>query len=123
MPNHVAYVYSTASSDNRYTNWIKGGGDLPVRGDSVLIKGGANVIGKNLVTPRGVCTPVTAEELKILESNKTFARHKSRGFVSVEKIRTKAEKVAANMQAKDASAQKTASDFTKAPTTSDSKPQ
>lgn len=96
---------------------------MKVRGPSITIKGGANVVSKNLITPRGICTPVTAEDLKLLEENKVFQRHVKRGFITVEKSKAKADTVAKNMTAKDESAPKTPSDFSKPPVVPKSKPE
>lgn len=99
------FVYSTLTSSTKYTNWNKGPGDLAKRTGSVLIQGGSNVANKHLVTPRGVVTEVSEEQLKILESNETFKRHKARGYIKVERIKAETiEKAVSDMVQRDPSA-------------------
>ena len=78
----MAYIVSKASQDIEYCDWVKGRNGLYTKKMSVTIKGGANVLNKKTMdTPNGVVTEVTAEELKFLESNTAFKRHKDRGFM------------------------------------------
>lgn len=108
------YVFSTLAAAVLYTNYGKGGGDLPVElGDPVLIKGGTGVADKHFVTPRGVVTPITPEQLVYLEQNPVFQLHKKNGFIVVEESAKDPERVVSEgMQASDASAQPTVDDFT-----------
>jgi hypothetical protein len=78
------YVYSTLTRDQRYTNYVPGGGDLPIAAGSVLIKGGANLIDKHFVTSRGAMTKINDAEYAILLENKDFLRHRENGFIYVE---------------------------------------
>lgn len=107
----MPYVFSTLSTDQDYTLWAKGGSDLPVSMGHVLIKGGANVARKDLVTPYGVVTEVTEEQLKLLMSDDVFNRHKQRGFIRVEEVSADPEKVAADMEGRDKSAPIVPNDF------------
>lgn len=100
------FIYSTLTQSNEYSVWVKGGADLKQRAQKVIIKGGANIANKHLVTPRGVVTEVTEDELALLEGNKVFQRHKQRGFIVVDRA-TKAadvEKVVPDMVGRDMSA-------------------
>lgn len=98
------FVYSTLTCDQRYTNYVPGGGDLPVPVGSVFVKGGTGVADARLVTPRGVVTEVTEEELAILEANADFNLHRKNGFVEVSASKVDPEKAAADMEGRDASA-------------------
>jgi hypothetical protein len=100
------YIYSTLTSSVRYALWKKGGQDLKVKDSEVLIKGGANVADKNFVTPQGVITIVTDEQLAALEENKVFRRHRARGFLTVVRDAKKAEveEVVSDMVGRDPSA-------------------
>jgi hypothetical protein len=98
------YVYSTLSSDMRYTNFAAGGADLPVEAGSVLIRGGAGVANDRLVTPRGVVTEIGEAELEVLRGNKVFELHEKNGFIVVSEASTDPEKVAADMVGRDQSA-------------------
>lgn len=98
------YVFSTLATDMNYTNHEAGGADLPMALPPVFIKGGAGVANDRLVTPRGVVTEVTEEELAYLEANQVFQLHKDNGYILVEKSNADPEKVAANMTGRDNSA-------------------
>lgn len=106
----MAYVYSTLSTDQEYRGYREGG-DVKTVKWSVTVKGGANIASKNLITPKGVLTIVSEEELALLNENAQFNRHKERGYIVIEKREEKAEKVAKNMKKKDESAPLTHSDF------------
>lgn len=130
----MPYVYSTATNDGYYCDYEEGGADLPTLKRKILIKGGANRGGKGLITPLGVGTRVTDEELEFLEKHEAFNRHKKRGFLTVVKAKKApdADKVAKDMTEKDASAPLTADDYkrggrmgdgkTKAPSVGEEKP-
>ena len=107
----TVYIFSTLSCSQHYGEYIKGGGDLPTRGSQVLVKGGANIADKMLVTPRGVVTTVTDEEFSIIEKDPMFQTHLANGYVSVEKKNADIEKVVVNMTTKDKSAQPAEADF------------
>lgn len=108
------YVFSTLAASVLYQNFDKGGADLPIpQGSGVLIKGGAGVADRQFVTPRGVVTPVTPEELVYLSQNPVFALHKKNGFISVEESNKDIERVVSeSMQPGDESRQLTEEDFT-----------
>ena len=75
------YIYSTLANDQKYTNWIKGGGDVPVEGYSVLVKGGTGVANDRFVTPLGVATEINDIDLEELRKNPVFNQHEKDGFV------------------------------------------
>ena len=123
----MPFVYSTLTADQAYTVWDKGGADLPVAKRICIIKGGAGIANKNLITPRGVATHVTPQQLEALEACDAFKRHKERGYIRVDDKEQDAEKVAAaSMAEKDGGAPLTDADFEKAgqkaPTTGKNKP-
>ncbi|MCG1038789.1 hypothetical protein KQH49_06780 [Mycetohabitans sp. B5] len=105
------YVYSTATCDTAYGVWINSGNDLPIRTRAIVIKGGAGVANKNLITPRGVVTQVTDEDLALLEKDEAFQRHVKRGFIHVERSKTDPEKVAADMTGRDQASPLVPQDF------------
>jgi hypothetical protein len=100
----MLYVYSTLSSDVNYTNYAQGGGDLPIELPGILIKGGAGVANDRLVTPRGVATPVTDEQLEQLRANEVFKLHEKNGFVQVSQSKIDPDVAAADMTGRDQSA-------------------
>jgi len=107
------YVFSTLANDQNYTNWIAGGADVPIKGHSVLIKGGTGVANDRLITPLGVSTEVTDYDLEELQKNPSFKAHEKEGFVTVKAKKVEAEKVAADMNLKDESAPLTDADYQK----------
>lgn len=111
-------VYSTATSDINYCDYWPG---LATEASSrlkrkVLIKGGANLapVAGRLVTPLGMATIVSDDELAFLEVNSAFQRHIERGFMRVEKGNKSRD---ANVVAKDGMTPRDGS----APLTKDSK--
>lgn len=106
------YVFSTLANDQLYTNWIQGGADLPVKGHSVLIKGGTGVANDRLITPIGVSTEISEYDLEELERNPSFKDHRDKGFLVVRAKNADAEKVASDMNMDDESAPMTDADYT-----------
>lgn len=98
------YVYSTLASDMNYTNHAAGGGDMPIDLPPVFIKGGAGVANDRLITPRGVATEITEEDLAYLRQNEVFKLHEANGFVLVSDLYDDPDKVAADMAGRDPSA-------------------
>ena len=114
----MPYVYSTLSNDQEYTLWQTAPEkDRPhVALKSVLIKGGHGIMDRKLlITPLGVVTEVTDEDLSMLEKLSVFKRHVQNGFIVVDKKKSDPEKIASTMAAKDKSAQKTPADFKNPP--------
>ncbi len=111
----MAYVYSTLGQDMLYVNFVKGGNDFNLPVEEVLIKGGANVINKRtLITPLGIRTEITDKQHEILKRNGVFQLHVKNGFIVVQDVKEKVEKVIQReMQSKDDSAQMTHKDFEK----------
>jgi hypothetical protein len=106
------YVFSTLANDQLYTNWLQGGGDMPIKGHSVLIKGGTGVANDRLITPLGISTEITQYDLEELQKNPSFKDHEKNGFITVKDKKAEAEKVAADMNLKDESAPLTDADYT-----------
>lgn len=108
----MPFVFSTLANDNTYTNYAKERvNDLPQMTERVLIKGKAGIATKNLVTPLGVMTKVSDEELAILERNLTFQQHQKNGFITVKKDKADPEKVASEMQTRDNSGPRVPQDY------------
>jgi len=105
------YVFSTLANDQLYTNWNQGGADLPVKGHSVLIKGGTGVANDRLITPIGVSTEISEYDLEELQRNVQFKEHEAKGFLVVKAKNAEAEKVASDMNMEDESAPLTDADY------------
>lgn len=120
----MPFVYSTLTADQAYTIWTPGGGDLPIAKRICIIKGGAGIANKNIVTPRGVATHVTPAELEALQSCDAYNRHKTRGYIREDDKEIDAEKIANSMAEGDGSKPLVPADFVpeKKPTTGKNKP-
>lgn len=107
----MIYVYSTLTCANKYNLYDTPVGGIATLKKSITIEGGHGVATKQLVTPQGAVTAITEEDLELLEKNPVFQTHKTNGFIRYTRIETKPEKVAKDMEEKDASAPKTPEDF------------
>ena len=109
----MPYIYSTLTCDQEYSAHGEAvdGGVKPVL-SSVIINGQANLTNRQLITPLGVATFVTDEQMKVLNSSSMFKRHLAAGYLTVDKSKTDANKVAKDMVKKDNSAPITADDDT-----------
>lgn len=110
------FIYSTLSSDMVYASWDKGP-DLPKRRQGILIKGGAGIASKHLITPKGVVTEITDEELKELKENQVFNLHCTNGFIKIEYEKIKITNAIKDMEPKDKSTPLVPSDFPSPPKT------
>lgn len=106
-----AHVFCTLSNDQLYTNYEKGAGGVSIAVEKVLIKGGAGIANKRLITPLGVATEVTENELKALHNNPDFLAHKKQNFIVVREKKADPDKVATDMQQHDKSAPLTDADY------------
>jgi hypothetical protein len=71
---------------------------------TVTIQGGAKVANRGIVTPRGLVTHVTDEDLAHLEKNPVFKQHVENGYIKVERKEVNLDKVVDNMEQEDESA-------------------
>lgn len=112
----MPFVYSTATNSGTYIKYksdhSKGHGHSEVL-KKVTIQGGHGVATKALVTPKGVVTKVTQEELDFLMENESFKRHLKAGFMAVDSKKVDPADKAANMAPADNSAPLTPADFEK----------
>lgn len=124
----MPHIASTMTSDTHYSDWVSNPGGINVKKDivgkkQVTIRGGHGVakLHKNgaRITPDGVITEVTEEELAFLKKDEVFQTQLKGGFVkiltpSAAKTAEKApEKIAADMTPADNSAPLTDKDFKK----------
>lgn len=108
----MPYVYSTLACDTRYNDWTKRDPRMvPVSNRSVLIKGGAGVMNDRLVTPTGVATEVTKEDLAFLLDHPLFQRHAENGFVTYDEFQKDIDKAIADLNKRDESAPLTPEDI------------
>lgn len=102
------FVYSTLTSHQKYVKWKILPNGMQVHDGFVLIHGGANVAtgsAPKVLTPRGIVTEVSDEEMALLQNDMTFKRHEANGFIHVQTVQDRPEKVAEkHMEARDDSA-------------------
>jgi hypothetical protein len=107
------FIVSKASTDMafvKYSEAAKNG--IPKIVKKVVIKGGANVAQKKtFITPQGVVTRVSSEDLEFLLSNSDFLRVQANGFMSVINDDRDMDRAAKDMTPKDKSAPKVAADY------------
>ena len=94
-----------------YQDYDENNSDLPNPTNRVVIKGGAGVAGKNLVTPLGVVTVVDEAQMTLLQSNSVFQLHKKNGFINIQEKQSEIESVVADMVGRDNSAPLVPEDF------------
>lgn len=99
----MAYILSKLPNAQCYTQYVKGINNINLPNAQIVINGGADITNKNLVTPQGVVTQITDNELEILKVNLDFQKHLEKGFIKYYKIRPDEEKEASKME-RDASA-------------------
>ena len=105
----MTLITSTMATDVVYSIYEKSASGLNVVKKQVKVVGGTGVTNKvTLVTPEGVTTSVTDEELEALNQNKVFQKHVKNGFIKVQKT---GKKSTSDMEGKDASAQLVDADF------------
>lgn len=95
------YVFSTLSNDQTYRSFSTDTPGVLTPTHSVEIKGGAGVANKRLITPLGVATEVSEDDLAFLKAHKCFQIHEKNGFIAVRAKSADVEKVAADMARND----------------------
>lgn len=120
----MPYVYSTATCAGKYVKYAPDNAKTQGHAKiikSVTINGGHGVATKALVTPRGVVTEVTEEELEFLLADPAFQRHMKAGFMTYDRTKVDPEKRAAEMAKGDNAAPLTPEDFKEGSTTGESR--
>lgn len=108
----MPYILSKLANSQIYTKYVKGAGNTNVPAVQIEVKGGADVTNKNFITPEGVITKITQNELELLKENKDFRRHLEQGVVKYFGQEPKLEKSVQGME-KDKSAPVTPDFYTK----------
>ena len=108
----MAYVLSKLTNTQVYTKYVKGINNMNIPQKQIEIKGGADIANKNLITPEGVITTVSDDELEILKQNPDFMRHVEKGHIKYYALNPNLEKEAGKLE-KDNSAPKTPDDYEK----------
>lgn len=121
----MPHITSTATGGIDFTGYRKVAKDMNIPdGNKVTIHGGSNVSNKHFVTPRGVVTSVTDDQLEWLKSQELFNRMVKDGFLTITESKVEPEVVLPDMKLQDKSAPKTPHDYEpgKAPKTDKDQP-
>lgn len=105
------FVYNTGTSGNDYTLYDNNVNGVHVPKQVVSIAGGAGLADKNLVTPMGVVTRITEDQLAVLKQIDLFQKHVDAGFLKVLEINASVDSVVPDMAQRDESAPLTDNDF------------
>jgi len=109
------HIYSKLANSQKYTVYsppTENANDVPRVVREILIKGGAGLATKHLITPNGVHTAITAEEYAHLKNVHLFKVHVEKGFIHVDDKQFDVDQVVSDMgDAQDPSAPLTPSDF------------
>lgn len=109
----MPYVLSKLANTQVYTQYAKDvANNINIVKEQVTIKGGADVTTKNLITPDGVVTQVTRDQLEILKANRDFQRHLETGHIKYFEFEPKIDKEVDKME-KDNSKPLTPDDYKK----------
>lgn len=108
-------IFSTLTAANEYRFYKPGNDRSPaIVEHSVVIGGGANNVNRrNLITPRGVATTVSDEDLEYLKQNEVFQLHMKNGFITIDAAKDErdADKVAADMEGRSPDAPTVDADY------------
>lgn len=110
----MPFVFSKLSTHMDYATYLPEARDAAVVDRTITIKGRVNVIGETkegLVTPDGVVTEVSAEDLAILLQNEVFKLHIKNGFIQFHEKEKSLQRVIPDMAKRDNSAQLTPADY------------
>jgi hypothetical protein len=108
----MVHIYSTLANPQKFTTYKPGGADMPVVDREVLIKGGAGIASKNLITPLGVHTEVTDEEYNVvLKNHPHFMDFVERGLIRAEESKHDIEKIVGDMNPRDPGGPITPADY------------
>lgn len=109
----MAYITSRMAGGVDYAFYKKGANGINVVTETITINGGADVIDKRtLITPDGVVTSVTDEQLEKLKSHPLFKIHLQNGGVTIKDTEKSANKAGEELE-KDKSSQITPEDYEK----------
>lgn len=111
------YVYSTLANPQKFVTYSPAlePGMFPTPDVEVLIRGGAGIASKNLITEQGVCTMITEEEYDAICELAHFKQFVERGHIKVERKNYDIDKIVSDMNPRDPGGPLTPSDYETAP--------
>lgn len=114
----LVHIYSTLANPQKFVVYevvtpdqAQEMGRLPLPVVEVLIRGGAGIASKNLITPNGVHTAITAEEYDAIKDLAVFKSFVDNGFIKVEGKQFDLDRIVGDMNAKDPGGPVTPADF------------
>jgi hypothetical protein len=112
----MVHVYSTLANSQEFTTYLPGGADLPIVDRQVLVKGGAGIATKNLLTPLGVHTAISEDDYNAIKDLKHFKDFVDRGHIRVEKRQAaELERIVSDMNPRDPGGPITPADYAATP--------
>jgi hypothetical protein len=116
----MVHIYSTLASPQKFVKYqmpdatdASQMGRLPVVEREVLVRGGAGIASKNLITPQGVHTPITEEEYQAIKDLEHFKKFVESGRIRVERKEYDIDKMVSDMNPRDPGGPLTPADFEK----------
>ena len=109
----VVHIFSTLANPQKFAVWSKPAenGMLPVLEREVLIRGGAGIASKNLLTPQGVHTSITQEEYDAISGLAHFQKFVESGHIRVERKQYDIDKMVGDMNPRDPGGPLTPADY------------
>jgi hypothetical protein len=107
----TVHVYSTLACPQKFVTYKPGGADLPVVDKECLIKGGAGIASKNLITPHGVHTEIDDSDYAWLKDHVHFKQFVERGNIRVDEKLWDIDKIVGDMNPRDPGGPITPADY------------
>lgn len=110
----MVHVFSTLANPQRFVVYSKidpASGMLPQIEHEVLIKGGAGIATKNLLTPHGVHTAITGADYEAIKDLAHFKEFVERGHIRVETKAYDVDKIVGDMNPRDPGGPVTPADY------------
>lgn len=107
----TSFVTSRLAGGVNYAFYQKGPNGINTVYKTICIKGGSDVVDKKtLLTPQGVVTEVSKEDLALLETNPVFKMHVENGYITITDNEKAANKAGEKLEV-DKSSQITDEDY------------
>jgi hypothetical protein len=114
----MVHIYSTLANPQKFVTYLMPDaadanqmGRLPVIDREVLIRGGAGIASKNLITPLGVHTAITADEYESIRELPHFQAFVKSGHFRVENKSVDIDKIVGDMNPRDPGGPVTPADY------------
>lgn len=109
----MVHIFSTLANPQKFVTYEppKQDGMFATPVKEVLIRGGAGIASKNLITPQGVHTAITQEEYDAICDLEHFKQFVERGFIRVERRAHDIDKMVGDMNPRDPGGPLTPADY------------